>query len=164
MTVSDTDSTAPGGATAPDAAETGEPAYREVTITADHNGERRDHVFKVTLDLGYKDLIQITRWNTTGNGNVMDLLPVVDRIFRRCMVNTDGVPAGWVPEIVEGRFAAPDGVDHPVGRLSWFTRFDAGSSRRRWRELLADDDVDFTPTVMVDALNTVMGADAERPT
>lgn len=140
-----------------------EPTWREVTVVADHDGEQRKHVFRVRLDLDYKDITAVTRFNARG-GDGLSMLPTIDRVLRRSMLDDDGVPARWEPSVSEGHFTAPDGTAQPVARLREFLAFEAGSSSRRWRALLADDDVSLDPGVMMDAWNELMGGAAERPT
>lgn len=139
------------------------PDWREITIVADHDGEQRKHTFRVKLDLDYKDMVAVTRFTTKG-GSEADMLPTVDRVLRRSMCDADGTPARWRPQVNEEQFVAPDGTVLPADRVDEFTGFEAGSSSRRWRALLVDDDVFIDPERLMDAWNGLMGGTAERPT
>jgi hypothetical protein len=104
------------------------------------------HAFRARPDITYGDMVELKRHENDSNGKV---LPVLDRIIRRSMLNTDGAKTGWAPAVKDGKFVAPDGKEHPVEDLPKFTSHEAGSSRRRWIELIESDSayVDFE-TVM----------------
>jgi hypothetical protein len=91
---------------------------------------------------------------------------VVDRLIRRSLANNDGTPEKWEPDIVDGHFTAPNGDHTPEELLPGFMAFDAGSSRRRWVQLLDhDDDITVDPEQIIELMADLLEAASDsRPT
>lgn len=106
------------------------------------------------------------------------------RMIAKMLDNKDGTPAKWEPTPLpppaleipddegdlepiehETKFRGPDGALYTMDHAARFTDLDAGSSRRRWLQLMEDDD-----EVIVDAEDLVklfewlISVAARRPT
>lgn len=102
------------------------------------------------------------------------------RLIAKMLYNKDGVPAGWEPNPLE----APEGADDDAGmqpkfrdpltgelidyspeNIARFTAFQAGSSRRRWRYLMEEDDeVIVQQDDLMNLFRWLVGLAAGRPT
>lgn len=107
----------------------------EFALTVLRNGVEERHVFEYVAQAEYTDVLGIIR-----NDGSPHVVPLVDRFIRRALVDDDGTPARWAPNIVRGHFTAPNGDHTPEERLAEFTVHGAGSSRRRWNQLMDGDD------------------------
>jgi hypothetical protein len=126
------------------------------------DGVSETHEFNARPRLGFADTVGMVR----SQSDESEILPVLDRMLRRVLVNDDGTPARWKPEFDGGKFIAPDGNLHPSKDLAKYVAFEAGSSRRRWVELMDRDDeveVEIEQIVGVFEYLTSEAADA-RPT
>jgi hypothetical protein len=72
-----------------------------------------------------------------------------------------GEPQGE-PEV--RKFRAPDGRLHPMGDAPKFLEHAAGSSRRRWNELMADDELEIDIDQLTDMFEWLISLAANRPT
>lgn len=108
------------------------------------------------------------------------------RFIRKMLADDDGVPANWEPKLYRQadpdpelaaapaddnpdadrpRFMGPDGHPHTYDDLGKFQDFDAGSSRRRWAQLMDnDDDLIVDPEVLQGVFEHLAGLAAGRPT
>lgn len=128
-----------------------------VTFSIDfvRNGVKEPHEFRAVPRTSYGDMIGIVRNQDDDPGASLRFL---DRMIRRLLVDTDGTPEQWKPEITTpdtggGKgakteppgeyFIDPSGQRRPAEELPKYRAFEAGSSRRRWAHLLqVDDDVE----------------------
>jgi len=116
--------------------------------------EPEEHQFRarVVTDIGSL----LVALNASRRDNTGKAVQGAALIIARMLDNKDGTPARWSPEPLdppedaaedwEAKFRAPDGNTWPMGEAEKFTRFEAGSSRRRWLYLMEEDD-----EVVVDA-------------
>jgi hypothetical protein len=120
----------------------------DFSVTFDVDGEETEHYFKARPQITYGDMVALKKHEADDQGAV---LPYLDRVIRRSLINNDGTPVKWRPIVKAGQFANPDGTDVPVADLPKYTAHEAGSSRRRWVELIDSDDavVDFEQVMSV---------------
>lgn len=95
--------------------------------------------FTARPDMTYGDTIGLVQSQTDDDGT--GLLPHFDRFIRRSLSNNDGTPAKWRPVIVDGHFTAPNGDRTPTAELDKVLAFEAGSSRRRWIDVMTSEDM-----------------------
>jgi len=110
--------------------------------------EPEEHVFqaRVVTDIGGL-LAALKAAKTDNTGKAVQAAAM---IISRMLDNKDGTPARWEPVLTsrpddatedwQPQFQGPDGNHHGVDQLEKFTRFEAGSSRRRWLYLIEEDD------------------------
>ncbi len=89
------------------------------------------------------------------------MLRLVTKLIGKTLDNSDGVPVQWSPTPLpkpknagaryEPKFRGPDGKLHPMDQAIKWTDYAAGSSRRRWEALVADEDV----TAQLEALGGI---------
>jgi hypothetical protein len=134
----------------------------DFSVDFDVDGEATEHHFTARPAITYGDMVALKKYENDSQGAV---LPFLDRIIRRSLRNDDGVPLKWTPVVKAGEFTTPGGEQKPVTDLDKYTAFTAGSSRRRWAELIESDDavVDFE-TVMSLFEHLAEQASADRPT
>jgi len=143
------------------------------------NGIKETHEFKAIPRTSYGDMIGIVKNQNDDPGRSLAYL---DRMIRRLLVDTDGTPEAWKPEIkTQGPVAAkkgadpdgpveyfidPDGKRQSPDELPKFFAFEAGSSRRRWAHLLQhDDDVEIEIDQVTDLFEWLASeAAGQRPT
>lgn len=106
------------------------------------DGEEVEHHFLARPAITYSDMVALKTHEADDKGAV---LPYLDRMIRRCLLNTDGTKKGWQPEVKGGKFTAPDGTEAEAADVGKYISHEAGSSRRRWVELIGSDDhvIDF---------------------
>jgi hypothetical protein len=131
------------------------------SVVFEVDGEEVEHFFTALPTLTYGDMVGLKRHENDENGQV---LPVLDRIIRRAMLNKDGTPTGWKPVVKDGELTAPDGKLVPANDLPKYTAHEAGSSRKRWIELIESDDavVDFEQVMAL--FEFLCEASSARPT
>ena len=101
----------------------------------------------------------------TEHGELRHAIRYLDNIVRRSLVNDDGTPEKWTPNVVDGHFTDPSGGHAPVELLPLVEAFDAGSSRRRWVHLMThDDDVIIERDQLMELYNDLMAVAGVRPT
>lgn len=127
------------------------------------DGVEEPHEFTAIPRLSYGDTVGITRYQ----GDGARMLPILDRLIRRMLINTDGTPAKWAPQPVgDGQVYGPDGTPITPEEAEALAAFDAGSSRRRWIQLMEHDDdvtVELEQIMELFELLTSM-AGGDRPT
>jgi hypothetical protein len=102
------------------------------------DGVEEPHEFAARLRVSYADTVGLVK-NQDGAG----ALPFLDRLIRRSLVDDDGTPTKWQPEVNDGKVVAPDGTEVDIADAQKYTAFEAGSSRRRWAHLMdSDEDVE----------------------
>ena len=139
------------------------PGLVEHMVPFDRDGDREEHTFRARPRMSYKRMADIVRARKSGDG--VDALAVFERMIRPALLDTDGVPAKWKPEVEDGVFVDPDGKERPVADLADVTAFDAGSSRRRWIHLLdVDDEVEVELDDITDFYEALIEAASDRPT
>lgn len=62
------------------------------------------------------------------------------------------------------KFRAPDGTLHPMDDAAKFLEHSAGSSRRRWLELMADEELEIDLDQLTDVFEWLISLAAKRPT
>lgn len=62
------------------------------------------------------------------------------------------------------RFEAPDGQLLPLGQAAEWLEFDKGSSRRRWKQLLASETISLTADSLRELFEYLVSQVAKRPT
>jgi len=168
--------TAPPADTAPPpAARSGKPAMRHFASTRDpepeptldfsvefvRDGVSEVHEFTAALRVGFSDTVALL----TGADDEAKVLPHLDRMIRRALLNTDGTPQRWRPSFEGKEFIAPDGERHPAVHLDRYTSFDAGSSRRRWAHLMdVDEEIQVEHEQVVAVFEYITSEAADRPT
>lgn len=103
-----------------------------------------------------------------------ELLRLCGLLVGKTLDNSDGVPVQWTPEPLpkprnagvryEPKFRGPDGELYPMSHAEKFTEFSAGSSRRRWQALLADNEFTCDMEVFVEIVKDLIEAGAGSPT
>jgi hypothetical protein len=137
------------------------PPTVDFTVDFDVDGQTVEHTFSARPAITYGDMVGLKKHERDDQGGV---LPYLDRIIRRSLRNDDGVPLKWAPEIKDREFTNPAGEKVPFAELEKYTAHEAGSSRRRWAELIESDDavIDFEQVMSVfEWLAEVVG---DRPT
>lgn len=125
------------------------------------DGVEEIHEFTARPRVSYGDTVGLVK-NQDGAG----ALPYLDRLIRRSLVDNDGTPAKWQPTVVDGELTAPDGTTVSAEDLPKYTAFEAGSSRRRWVQLMEhDDDVEVEFEQILGVFEHLMAeVSAGRPT
>ena len=147
-------------------------AYRsdDEQVTFDFNARPR------ATSVEMLNLIKATS-DSDGDGGVGEIM----RLMTKIMDNKDGVPDGWkptqleitdVPEPEVGKrvpsYRGPDGVIYPLSdeeKLAGFLKLEAGSSKRRWKYLMfEDDELLVEAETIIEAANYLISEAADRPT
>lgn len=134
----------------------------EFTVTFDRDGVDEKHTFLAKPKFGYKQMRGAAKGRKAGG---VEAILLFEQFIRPSLLNSDGTPAGWRPEVKGGEFVDPDGETRPASDAGALLEFEAGSSRRRWMALMDDDDdlqVDLDQ--IASAYETLVEASAERPT
>jgi hypothetical protein len=125
------------------------------------DGVDEEHFFNARPQLAYGDMVGLKRHEQDEDGKV---LPVLDRIIRRAMRNDDGTPTSWKPAVQDGEFTAPDGKLVPATDLPTYTKHEAGSSRKRWIELIESDDAVVEFEQVMALFEHLCAVSSDRPT
>lgn len=134
----------------------------EFTVTVDRDGDDEDHTFSARPKFSYKRMREAA--TAQAKGGAAALLRF-EKMIRPSLCDDDGTPVKWRPEINDGHFIDPNGVERPVVDLEAVLAPEAGSSRRRWAHLMDDDDeVEIELDEIVKAYEVLVGAATERPT
>jgi hypothetical protein len=114
------------------------------------DGVEEVHEFAARLRVSYGDTVGMVK-NQDGAG---------------ALVDDDGTPAKWQPEVNDGKVVAPDGTAVDLADAEKYAAFEAGSSRRRWVQLMEhDDDVEVELEQIMEAFEYLASEAAEgRPT
>lgn len=131
------------------------------------DGMEETHEFTARPRMGWQDLTGLVPLMSaqSEDGITEEAVRTISNMIRRGLVNDDGTPEKWEPNVVAGYFTAPSGDHTPVGMLPAFDAFEAGSSRRRWVHLMAhDDDVTVEADQVAEILTDLVSAAAQRPT
>jgi hypothetical protein len=133
----------------------------EFSVGFVRDGVEEVHEFAARLRVSYADTVGLVK-NQGGEG----ALPYLDRMIRRSLVDDDGTPAKWRPEASDGKVVAPDGTEVDIADAQKYTAFEAGSSRRRWVQLMEhDDDVEVELEQIMQVFEYLASEAAEgRPT
>lgn len=134
----------------------------DFSIAFVRDGTEENHEFAARPRASYGDVLGLIKHQDDESGRA---LPYLDRMIRRALLNDDGTPEKWRPEIHEGHFTDPEGSHLPVAELPKYLTFEAGSSRRRWVHLMEyDDDVEVELDQITAVFEYLTSAAAERPT
>lgn len=111
----------------------------EHTVTFLRDGEDEPHTFLARPEFDYKIMYQAV---TAGSKNGPMAIKRFENMIRPSLLDDDGVPSKWQPERTDdgNHFTDPDGNQRPIDDLPSLLAPDAGSSRRRWRHLMDEDD------------------------
>lgn len=136
--------------------------------------EPEKHHFNVRARL---DATRLSRTLAMARKYPEQALPSMLDMIAKMLSDKDGTPYKWSlkpigehdpgydPEAEETEFVAPDGERWPLSAAEDFTRFEAGSSRRRWRYLVdEDDDLTVDEEPLVKLFEWLVGLAAGRPT
>ncbi len=144
-------------------AEVDEPGLIEVTVTFQRDDEDEIHKFNARPVLGYKQMQDSVKARSKGGEHLIRML---ERMIRPALVNNDGTPAKWQPDIEDGHFTDPITGDlRPVKELAEVTAWEAGSSRARWLYLMdEDDELQVDVKEIYDVYEQLVEAASDRPT
>jgi hypothetical protein len=131
------------------------------SVDFSRDGKEEEHFFVARPQLAYGDMVGLKRHEQDEDGKV---LPVLDRIIRRAMRNDDGTPVNWKPVVQDGEFTAPDGKLVPANDLPKYTAHEAGSSRKRWIELIESDDAVVEFEQVMALFEHLCAVSSDRPT
>lgn len=140
----------------------------EFDLIVQRDGEPETHTFgaRPVADIGGLSylMLESDRAPQKAIGTMMT-------VIARMLDNRDGTPSKWSPTALPApsaedqagdgtygerpaqKFRAPDGSLQPAAKADEYLKFENGSSRRRWIELLRDDD---GVTVEADDLEEVL--------
>lgn len=137
------------------------PIERQVMFWRDDDEE--PHTFRARPRLTYKRMSDMAKAEHAGGAERIRML---ERMIRPSLVDDDGTPAKWQPEVEEGEFVDPSGDTRPVSELAALLEFEAGSSRRRWVHLMdRDDEVEIETEEVVGLYEKLVEASSgNRPT
>lgn len=133
----------------------------EFEVEFERDGEFEEYTFRAKPQITYSDMVALKKHESDDQGAV---LPYLDRMIRRALRNDDGTPIRWRAEPKGGKFTAPDGSEQPVADLAKFTAHEAGSSRRRWVELVESDDATIHIDDVMNIFEYFAEVAADRPT
>ncbi|SHL53155.1 hypothetical protein SAMN05443637_13518 [Pseudonocardia thermophila] len=133
------------------------------TVQFERDGVVEEHTFTARPRMTYKRMADIVKARRSGDG--VDALAAFERMIRPALLDDDGTPANWEPEVRGGVFIDPDGNERPVEDLQELLAFENGSSRRRWIHLMDKDDyVDVEMGEISDFYERLFEEASERPT
>lgn len=141
----------------------------EVPFSVDfiRDNEVEAHHFTARPRLLFGPMVGLIKY---GDQNDARSVTHLARLIRQCLVNNDGTPEKWEPHIVrpddaDPYFTAPNGDHAPLDELPKYLELSAGSSRRRWTQLMEhDDDVEIDFEVIEQVLEYLIEQVAGRPT
>lgn len=134
----------------------------EFTVEFDREGEPETHTFLARPKLTYKRMTDAAR-GVKSKG--LAAVTLFEKLIRPALLDDDGVPAKWRPEVDGGTFIDPDGETRELADLPKLLELEAGSSRRRWLYLMDDDDeLEVDLQEIADAYELLIGKATDRPT
>ncbi len=137
----------------------------EFTVTFTRDGDDEKHEFRARPSFGYKQMRDVAKIQSQRDGGGLKALMVYERLIVPALCDDDGTPAKWQPEFEDGQLIGPDGELHDKAEATKLSEFDAGSSRRRWRFLMDDDDdVQVELDEITAAYELLVEAASDRPT
>lgn len=149
-----------------------EPALYEIAVIFKRDKVRERHEFLAEPRLDWQNLrglMYLMDSRRGSDGIDPKALAQIDRLIRRSLVNTDGTPERWRPNIVsepgeEPWFTDPQGDHTPVELLPAYEAFEAGSSRRRWVHLMEyDDEVTVEASQIIKLMHYLMEQSGKDP-
>jgi hypothetical protein len=146
-----------------------EPAPRlQFEVVFNRDEELETHQFQAIASADMATLSSILK---AVNRNPEQAVPQMLRMIYKMLDNKDGVSSRWEPKPIRGdngddaMFRGPDDEPHPMADLEKFTAFEAGSSKRRWRHLMdEDDDIVVEAEVLQGVFEYLVGEASGRPT
>lgn len=117
------------------------------------------HEFTARPQMAFGDVLGLV-----ANENDPKAIAFLDRLIRRTLTNDDGTPEKWRAYVHDGHFTAPGGDNTPVDQLPRFETHGAGSSRRRWVELINSDEVAVGMKQIASIMEFLTEQAADRPT
>lgn len=120
------------------------------------------HTFRARPHFGYKRMREAALAQQRGG---MDAVMRFEKMIVPSLVDDDGTPAQWAPEVEDGEFVDPDGDTRPVADLPQVLDPANGSSRRRWGHLMdARDDLSIDIGEIVRVYELLVEKSSSRPT
>jgi hypothetical protein len=120
------------------------------------------------------DTLMAMRFMGMSDDQMGELSKLATLLIGKTLDNTDGVPVQWSATMVpkpknagreyEPKFRGPDGKLHPMHQADKFEAFEAGSSRRRWEALLADNQFTVTLEDIVEICKDLVELGVGSPT
>lgn len=137
----------------------------EFTVVFRRYGDPERYTFSARPQLRYKAITGAAKATAKGRSADARTLLLFERLIRPSLLDDDGVPAKWEPEIEDGEFVNPDGDLVPRADLDKYTALEAGSSRRRWVALMdTDDELDVSLKQIGAVYEHLIEVAADRPT
>jgi len=160
------------------------PARESFNFAFDRDGDEEIHSFNA---VGRTDIGSLVFTLVSATTKPEDALSGMMRMIAKMLDNRDGTPAKWRPtplplpgkedrvpsgtdsedldeEEAVVKFRAPNGALLPMAEAGRFTEFNAGSSRRRWLELMQDDELTVDAEPLTKLFEWLVGLAAGRPT
>lgn len=120
-----------------------------------------DHAFNARPKLSLKTIKRFAGAQDDKSGKIVLEL---EKVIRANLVDDDGTPASWKYDPDTAVPSGPDGDELTRGQAAKMAEFEHGSSRRRWDELMADDDVDMDLAQIQAILEFLVEQASDRPT
>jgi hypothetical protein len=134
----------------------------EFSVAFVRDGVEEIHEFQARPRTTYGDMLGLVKHQDDEKGRALLYL---DRMISRMLLDSDGTPAKFKPNLHDGHFSDPDGNHTPEDDLPKFLAFEAGSSRRRWIHLMQfDDEVEVDFSQINDVFEHLTSEAAARPT
>ena len=127
--------------------------------------EQETHEFAARPEVSYKDSKGVALASKVKND--AGALLIFERLIRNCLLDDDGTPAHWAPEVDDGRFLDPEGVERDATELNKVLDPAAGSSLRRWIYLMDhpdNEDLSVQLKQIADVWEFLVAEAAGRPT
>lgn len=153
------------------------------TFVVHRDGEEESHDFQA---VPVTDTASLSALMINAQRKPEEAMAGMLRMIGKMLDNKDGTPANWAPVQLppppsdspvwpdgdpegEGapvrKFRGPDGALYPMHEAERFSAFEAGSSRRRWRYLMEqDDEVIVDSEALAELFEWLVGLAANRPT
>lgn len=126
------------------------------------DGVAENHEFSASPRTTYGDILGLIKNQDDESGLALRYL---DRMIRRALIDTDGTPAKFRPNVEDGHFTDPTGNRTAATELPKVVTFEAGSSRRRWIQLMEkDDDVEVEIEQIAEVFEYLAQEASTRPT
>lgn len=143
----------------------------EFELAGLRDDEEEIHTFRVVQKA---DTLMATRFMNVSDDRVMELFPLIISLISKMLDNKDGVGANWAPLELpkpanagpkyQPKFRGPDGKLHPMDQAAKFEDYNAGSSRRRWRALVVDNEFTVDVEALADIARDLIEQSTGRPT
>lgn len=120
------------------------------------------HTFRARPEFGYKRMREAALARQRGG---TDAVMMFERMIIPSLLDDDGTPNEWQPQVEDGHFEDPDGVLRPTKDLQKVMDPDAGSSLRRWSHLMdVRDDLNIEFEEIAKTYDLLVEKSSGRPT